>query len=1133
MRTVPIRVIVVLAAVCLTAGLLDSSLVKADNSITLTAFGTPYIQDFNSLSASSASNILPVGWALLESGSSGNVDNKYQPSTGNLTTGDIYSFGLDTLNDRALGSIQDANLVPLFGASFTNNTGGVIQSLTIKYTGEEWRLSKSGRSDKIIFEFSTDATSLENGSWTEYDALTFITPYQDTVGAKNGNLMAYRRELLSSISGLSIASGKTFWIRWRDHKITNGINDGLAVDDFSLTPYGVDDAPVLISITPSDKAQNVALDANLVISFSEPVTLSDGWLSLSCSMSQLHIASVSGGPTTFIVNPDDDFVNGDICDINIYASRVSDLDSTDPPDFLDKDYSFSYSAIPLPDSAPIIVKITPAHGESEVLLGSSLTVQFSEPVTIAPGWFSLICSTSGNHAATVDGGPSAFILTPINNFVYDEDCILTIMAANVTDLDLDDPYDNLPTDITSSFSTLRTPDTAPYLISSIPVNGATSVPVDQVIELTFNEPVSMDSKTPTLSCESGGVFSLQVVEGPTTFKVTPSRNLNYGDHCSMTLEAQYVTDLDLVDFPDAMLVDQTINFETAAQPVTPPGITQVIPEDGATNVAFNSDIYISFNKEVSVTDPWVGLNCSISGEHNYKTSKTSQAVVIDPDADFSGNETCTLTVFASQVHGVGTTDSSDQMTENYSFSFTTAPVSEALIITTNPSDHAVDVSVEKDIVITFSKPVMIKDDGVVLFCSVSKSVALTRQEDSRTFTFGYFHPLKYLEDCTMTLKADKVFFKEPENKPVFQDGDYSFTFTTMKASDETSYPTVVYDLKIIPHDNQILHTSLNHLVVQFSKNVLHDGGPFAADYLDNYCLIEGGSNGQIETSSCSNVSVSDAKIPLGNVLYDPATLTVDLSIQDGRFLPNGVYRLIVSGDSTIKDTDGNPLNNGTNSLINFIIDSSNSTSGSDTGQDNSGNNEQNGSNGEGGAETNSAAASKNDSSGIPLIPVTGFPRGVITHLGQQVITYSDLGGQWLEIPALNLETSITGVPKENDNWDVSWLGDQAGWLESSAQLGNLGNTVLTAHVWDALNKPGPFYELGKLKYGDRVILHAWGDEYVYEVREVLSVKPENVNAMLKHQEKSWLTLVTCQGYDEESGEYKHRILVRAVLMEVR
>ncbi len=134
---------------------------------------------------------------------------------------------------------------------------------------------------------------------------------------------------------------------------------------------------------------------------------------------------------------------------------------------------------------------------------------------------------------------------------------------------------------------------------------------------------------------------------------------------------------------------------------------------------------------------------------------------------------------------------------------------------------------------------------------------------------------------------------------------------------------------------------------------------------------------------------------------------------------------------------------------------------------------------------------------------------------------------------MNLKTSITGVPEQNGKWDVSWLNDQAGWLEGSAFPTFKGNSVLTAHVWDALNQPGPFYGLEKLKFGEQVIIHAWGDVYIYEVREVLSVDPANVKAMLKHQDKPWLTLVTCNGYNEEEDVYLRRTLVRAVLVEIR
>ena len=47
------------------------------------------------------------------------------------------------------------------------------------------------------------------------------------------------------------------------------------------------------------------------------------------------------------------------------------------------------------------------------------------------------------------------------------------------------------------------------------------------------------------------------------------------------------------------------------------------------------------------------------------------------------------------------------------------------------------------------------------------------------------------------------------------------------------------------------------------------------------------------------------------------------------------------------------------------------------------------------------------------------------------------------------------------------------------------------------------------------------------------VAPTNISAMMKHEELPWLTLVTCRGYDERTGEYRYRILVRAVLIEVK
>ena len=169
------------------------------------------------------------------------------------------------------------------------------------------------------------------------------------------------------------------------------------------------------------------------------------------------------------------------------------------------------------------------------------------------------------------------------------------------------------------------------------------------------------------------------------------------------------------------------------------------------------------------------------------------------------------------------------------------------------------------------------------------------------------------------------------------------------------------------------------------------------------------------------------------------------------------------------------------------------------------------------------------------LPATGFAPGRVTALAPQPqrLAYADLGDVWLEIPALQVKTAITGVPLDNGAWDVSWLGGSAGWLEGSAFPGLDGNSVLTGHIFDAQGKPGPFNSLRGMAWGQQIIVHAFGVAYTYEVRSVESfVSPRNTQ-VLQHEDRPWLTLITCQGYDEASGSYRWRSVVRAVLVRTQ
>jgi predicted extracellular nuclease len=105
------------------------------------------------------------------------------------------------------------------------------------------------------------------------------------------------------------------------------------------------------------------------------------------------------------------------------------------------------------ETAPSVSTTTPANGATDVPASTNITITFSEPVNVAPGWYSISCATSGSHTATQSGGPQAYTLDPDVNFGVNESCTVTVNAAQVTDMDALDPPDTMASDYMFGFTT--------------------------------------------------------------------------------------------------------------------------------------------------------------------------------------------------------------------------------------------------------------------------------------------------------------------------------------------------------------------------------------------------------------------------------------------------------------------------------------------------------------------------------------------------------------------------------------------------------------------------------------------------------------------------------------------------------
>ncbi|MBG7610990.1 hypothetical protein IU405_01875, partial [Polaribacter sp. BAL334] len=139
------------------------------------------------------------------------------------TSGGVYAFEVST-GDFAFG-------VTPAGSDFTpgditlkvvNNTGATVTSMTVSY--EVWVLNSQARSNSFNFAHSSD-----DSSYTNVTALDFTsTEASDAAGW-------VRTDRTTTITGLNLANGATYYLRWNGDDVGGGgSRDRFAVDDITV-----------------------------------------------------------------------------------------------------------------------------------------------------------------------------------------------------------------------------------------------------------------------------------------------------------------------------------------------------------------------------------------------------------------------------------------------------------------------------------------------------------------------------------------------------------------------------------------------------------------------------------------------------------------------------------------------------------------------------------------------------------------------------------------------------------------------------------------------------------------------------------------------------------------------------------
>jgi large repetitive protein len=533
----------------------------------------------------------------------------------------------------------------------------------------------------------------------------------------------------------------------------------------------IDDAPTVTSTSPANDADHVAVNANIVVNFSESVNATTSSFTLECPTGSSRTFVVSGSPGTSItLDPTADLPQGTPCSVKVIANQIHDTDVQDPPDTMTADYNFSFTT----DSAPTVTSTSPADSATGVATSGNITVNFSEPVTATVSSFTIECPSGTSDAFAVSGsGTSTITLNPTADLPATTVCTVTVLAAGISDVDSGDPPDNLAANYVFSFTTV---DAAPTVSSTSPADGAEHVAVNTNIVVNFSEPATATTSSFTLECPTLTTKTFAVSgSGTSSITIDPTADLPEGTICAVKVIANQISDADAVDPPDHMVADYNFSFTTDAAPA----VTTTTPADGASNVDPSANITVNFNEAVNVTTSSFDILCGEFTHFSFApTGSGTSSITLDPTSDLPSTASCTVTAVAANISDVDSGDPPDHPASNFVFSFTTQDAAPS-VTSTSPANSATGVSSGANIVINFNESVAATGSSFTLECPSGSAQAFTVSgSPSSTITLDPTANLPLAETCTVTVIANQISDTDAIDPPDHMVANYVFSFTT-------------------------------------------------------------------------------------------------------------------------------------------------------------------------------------------------------------------------------------------------------------------------------------------------------------------------------------------------------------------
>jgi hypothetical protein len=635
-------------------------------------------------------------------------------------------------------------------------------------------------------------------------------------------------------------------------------------DESQITPPdpplpGDTTGPTVVSVAPGAGATGVQGATTVLAAFSEPIQTSTVTTSTFTVSNTAPVSgSVSVTDTIGVFTP-----TSPLDPNTTYTARITTGVQDRAGNALASDYVWTFTTGPPADTVrPTILEITPGNNSVGVVVSTTVSVIFSELMNASSfdSGTLLLTGPSGSVPGTVSLSGATASLTPSSPLAFN-----TLYTARVTTDAEDLAGNHLLSDALFAFTTALPPDQTPPQVASVqPLSTETGVDPGTTVKATFTEamnPSTVSASTFRLAAGSSQVAgSVTLTDFTATF--TPAAPLAHGTVYTATITTG-VQDL----AGNNLATSFVWTFTTANPPdTTPPTVTSMTPQGGATGVSTGTAVTATFSEPV---------RGSSVGGNTFRLSEGGN--LVDGTVSLAGN-TATFTpsgplepstLYTARVTTGVEDPAGNNLTEDFVWTFTTAAapdVTPPSVTNEVPASGATSVSHETVVQATFSEPVEPGSVSTATFqlSSAGGEVLGNVSLSGPTATFTPSAPL-----AANTLYTVRVTTGVEDLAGNNLASDHVWTFTTADPPDETP-PTVVSTVPNSGATNVDVDATIR---ATFSEDVL----PSSVN--TSTVALAGGSGGVSATVTLSGLTASLR--PVGPLEYATTyTAVVTTGVED-------------------------------------------------------------------------------------------------------------------------------------------------------------------------------------------------------------------------------------------------------------